>query len=33
MAKYSLLISQSAEKTLKKLPMKEVVRVVAAIES
>lgn len=32
MARYNLLISQSAEKTLKKLPTKEVSRVVAAIE-
>ena len=32
MAKYDLLISQSAEKTLKKLPKNDATRVVAAIE-
>ena len=32
MAKYDLLISQSAEKTLKKLPSKEAFRVATAIE-
>lgn len=32
MAKYDLLISQSAEKALKRLPGKEASRVVAAIE-
>ena len=32
MAKYDLLISQSAEKTLKKLPSKEASRVATAIE-
>jgi len=32
MAKYELLISQSAEKTLKRLPKKDTARVVATIE-
>lgn len=32
MAKYELLISRSAEKTLRKLPKKDVSRVVATIE-